>query len=82
MGNYFINLCYNSEICNWFHSSIEFGTLYSRAELDVILQDAYPNLKGRTLSNPLNSLINTFKDSSLSNDPQLVVLTKRMGNWQ
>lgn len=75
----FINLCYNSEICNWFHSSIEFGTLYSRPELDVILQDAYPNLKGRTLSNPLNSLINTFKDSSLSNDPQLVVLTKKNG---
>lgn len=75
----FINLCTNSEICHWFHSTIGFERMYSRAELDVILQDSYPNLKGRTLSNPLNSLINTFKESSLSRDPLIIVLAKESG---
>ena len=75
----FINLCANSEICHWFHSAIGFERMYSRAEMDVILQDSYPDLKGRTLSNPLNSLINTFKESSLSRDPLLIVLAKESG---
>ncbi len=75
----FINLCANSEICRWFQSSLDFERMYSRAEMDIILQDAFPDLKGRTLSNPLNSLINTFKESSLSRDPQLVVLAKESG---
>lgn len=75
----FVNLCTNSEICHWFQSSLDFDRLYSRAEIDVILQDSYPDLKGRTLSNPLKSLLNTFKESSLSNDPQLVMLTKESG---
>lgn len=75
----FINLCANSEICHWFHSDLGFERLYARAEMDVMLQDSYPGLKGRTLSNPLNSLINTFKDSSLSIDPQLIALAKEGG---
>ncbi len=75
----FINLCNNSEICRWFHSSIGFDRIYTRAELDVTLQDSYPDLKGRTLSNPLNSLINTFKESPLSRDPQLVSLSREEG---
>lgn len=75
----FLNLCANSEICHWFHSTIGFERLYARAEIDVILRDSYPELKGRTLSNPLNSLINTFKESSLSSNPQLVALVKESG---
>lgn len=75
----FINLCQNSEICRWFHTSLDFERLYSRAEMDIILHDAYPELKGRTLSNPFNSLINTFKESSLTKDPKLVVLKKESG---
>ena len=75
----FINLCYNSEICNWFQSNIGFERLYSRAEMDVILQDCYPDLKGRTLSNPLNSLINTFKESALSKELGMIELRKESG---
>lgn len=75
----FINLCYNSEICNWFQGSLGFDRLYSRAELDAILQDSYPNLKGRTLSNPLNSLINTFKESPLGKDKLIVALIREKG---
>lgn len=75
----FINLCHNSEICHWFQTNIGFDRVYSRAELDVILQDSYPELKGRTLSNPLNSLINTFKESALSKEYPIVSLTKESG---
>jgi 3'-phosphoadenosine 5'-phosphosulfate sulfotransferase (PAPS reductase)/FAD synthetase/ferredoxin len=75
----FIHLCYNSEICNWFQSHLDFYRVYTRAEIDVILQDSYPDLKGRTLSNPLNSLINTFKEGSLSKTMGMVKLLKEEG---
>ena len=61
----FTNLCYNSEICKWFHSHIEFGRTYLKSEMEVVLQESYPNLKDRTLKNPFNSLLNTFKESPL-----------------
>lgn len=61
----FIGLCENSEICNWFHSTIGFNRAYSREEMDIMLQDSYPDLKDRTLRNPFNSLLNTFKESPL-----------------
>ncbi|MDD4684801.1 MAG: phosphoadenosine phosphosulfate reductase family protein [Bacteroidales bacterium] len=61
----FINLCYNSEICYWFHSNIDFDRTYLKSELEIILQDSYPEYKDRTLRNPLNSLLNTFKESPL-----------------
>jgi len=75
----FINLCQNSDICNWFHSSVDFNRVYSKTELDIILQDSFPNLKGRTLSNPLNSLINTFKESPISKDMRMVILGRENG---
>lgn len=61
----FINLCENSEICKWYHSNIMFDKTYTKQELEVILQNCYPDLKDRTLKNPLNSLLNTFKESPL-----------------
>lgn len=72
----FIGLCENSEICKWFHSSIDFNRNYSREEMDVILQDCYPDLKDRTLRNPMNSLMNTFKESPLGTSIPVGVLSK------
>lgn len=72
----FIGLCENSEICTWFHSSIDFNRNYSREEMDVILQDSYPDLKDRTLRNPMNSLMNTFKESPLGASIPVGVLSK------
>lgn len=78
----FINLCENSEICSWFFSSVGFNRFYTRAELDVILQESYPELKDRTLKNPLNSLINTFKESPLGTQMKIanpVIQDKKVG---
>lgn len=72
----FIGLCENSEICSWYHSSIGFNHRYSREELDIILQDSYPDLKDRTLRNPLNSLLNTFKESPLGTSISVGVICK------
>jgi 3'-phosphoadenosine 5'-phosphosulfate sulfotransferase (PAPS reductase)/FAD synthetase/ferredoxin len=72
----FINLCYNSEICNWFHSHIDFDRTYLKSEMEVILQEAYPDLKDRTIKNPFNSLLNTFKESPLSQSVSVGVLTQ------
>lgn len=72
----FIGLCENSEICSWFHGAIDFNRNYSREEMDVILQDSYPDLKDRTLRNPFNSLLNTFKESPLGSSIPVGVLSK------
>jgi phosphoadenosine phosphosulfate reductase len=44
--------------------------------MDIILQNCYPNLKDRTLKNPLNSLLNTFKESPLGGTIPVGVLLK------
>ena len=72
----FVGLCENSEICSWFHSTINFNQNYSRDEMDIILQDSYPDLKDRTLRNPFNSLLNTFKESPLGSTIPVGVLSK------
>ncbi len=72
----FIGLCENSEICSWFQSTIDFNRTYTREEMDIILQDSYPDLKDRTLRNPFNSLLNTFKESPLGSTIPIGVLSK------
>ena len=62
----FVGLCENSEICHWYHGAIGFDRVYTREEADIILQESYPDLQDRTLRNPFNSLLNTFKESPLS----------------
>lgn len=72
----YVGLCENSEICAWFHSSIDFNRTYSREEMDIMLQDSYPDLKDRTLRNPFNSLLNTFKESPLGSSIPIGVIGK------
>ncbi len=72
----FIGLCENSEICTWFHRTIDYNRTYTREEMDIILQDSYPELKDRTLRNPFNSLLNTFKESPLGSSIPVGVLGK------
>lgn len=61
----FINLTDNSEIAKWFFSNVPYDRAYTKQELEIMLQESFPNLKDRTLKNPLNSLLNTFKESPL-----------------
>ena len=72
----YIGLCENSEICAWFQGAIDFNRSYTREEMDIILQDSYPDLKDRTLRNPFNSLLNTFKESPLGSTIPVGVLGK------
>ena len=72
----FIGLCDNSEICSWFQRTIDFNRIYTREEMDILLQDSYPDLKDRTLRNPFNSLLNTFKESPLGSSIPVGVLGK------
>ena len=72
----YIGLCENSEICSWFKANIAFNKTYSREEMDIILQESYPELKDRTLRNPFNSLLNTFKESPLGSSIPIGLLTK------
>lgn len=64
----FINLTENSEVAKWFFSNVEFDKNFTKQELEIMIQDSFPDLKDRTLKNPLNSLLNTFKESPLGDD--------------
>lgn len=72
----FINLTENSEITKWYFSEIEYGRNYTKQELEIMIQNSYPDLKDRTLKNPLNSLLNTFKESRLGSEVPVGVPTK------
>lgn len=60
-----VNLTENSEIARWFSSTVPYDRNITKQELEIMIQDSYPDLKDRTLKNPLNSLLNTFKESPL-----------------
>ena len=75
----FINLTENSEIAKWYFSTIDFGRNYTKQELEIMLQDSFPDLKDRTLKNPLNSLLNTFKESPLGAAVPIGIPTKVSG---
>lgn len=59
------NLAFNSSIVNWYVTSIKNEIKYSKNELVELLKEHYPNLKGATLKNPVDALVNTFVNSPL-----------------
>ena len=60
-----INLAFNSSIVNWYVNKVKADTPFSKAELVEILREDYPALKGATLKNPIDALVNMFVYSSL-----------------
>lgn len=60
-----INLAFNSSIVNWYVNNTKSDYAYSKAELVELLKEEYPNLKGATLKNPVDALVNTFTNSPL-----------------
>lgn len=78
-----INLSFNSSIVNWYVNNTKNDYAYSKAELVELLKEEYPNLKGATLKNPVDALVNTFTNSPLGTiDPdddslKMGLLTKK-----
>jgi ferredoxin len=73
-----INLAINSVPCKWFTDEIEFGKVYERAELEVLLQKTFTN-SAVTLKVALTALINTFKESPLNKEMKIAKLLKNAG---
>ena len=74
-----INLCINSEICNWFSSNVNYNLLYSREEIGILLENSFPNATINVRDNVLKALLNTFKESPLG-DPLRVGVVIKEGN--
>lgn len=74
-----INLCINSEICNWFNSCVKYDLLYSREEIGILLENSFPNATINVRDNVLKALLNTFKESPLG-DPLRVGVVIKDGN--
>ncbi|WP_024292382.1 phosphoadenosine phosphosulfate reductase domain-containing protein [Lacrimispora indolis] len=60
-----INLSFNSSIANWYVNNTKNEMEYSKVELVELLKENYPTLKGATLRNPVDALVNTFTNSPL-----------------
>lgn len=63
-----INLSFNSAIANWYVNTVDGTTSYTKQELVELLKERYPNLKGATLKNPVDALVNTFCCSPLGTE--------------
>ncbi|MDR2510860.1 MAG: hypothetical protein LBC89_00020, partial [Bacteroidales bacterium] len=71
-----VNLTENSEISRWFSANIDFYRIYSKTEMEILLKDSYVDSSPTTLSNGLNALRNTFKESPLGKTVSVGVLTQ------
>lgn len=60
-----INLSFNSAIANWYVNTAKSEAKYSKQELLELLKEEYPALKGATLKNPIDALVNMFCNSPL-----------------
>jgi len=74
-----INLAINSDPCKWFTEKIEFGKVYERVELEILLQETFTNSATVTLKVALTALINTFKESPLDKEMKIAELLKSAG---
>lgn len=63
-----INLAFNSSIANWYVNNAKSEIAYSKIELVELLKDDYPMLKGATLKNPIDALVNMFCNSPLGTE--------------
>lgn len=60
-----INLAFNSAVVNWYVTHITSDNAYSKLELVELLKEEYPALKGATLKNPIDAMVNMFCNSPL-----------------
>jgi 3'-phosphoadenosine 5'-phosphosulfate sulfotransferase (PAPS reductase)/FAD synthetase/ferredoxin len=74
-----INLCFNSDPVKWFYEEIEFGRIYKKVELEVLMQDYFQNSAVVTLEVALTALFNTFKESPLDKEMKIAELIKNSG---
>jgi phosphoadenosine phosphosulfate reductase len=74
-----INLYFNSDPVKWFSEKVEFGRIYKKAELEVLMQDYFPNSAAVTLEVALTALFNTFKESPLDKEMNIAELIKNSG---
>lgn len=73
------NLAFNSSIANWYVNSTKKDVRYSKNELVELLKEDYPNLKGATLKNPVDALVNTFVNSPLGSTDKYAEESLKVG---
>jgi 3'-phosphoadenosine 5'-phosphosulfate sulfotransferase (PAPS reductase)/FAD synthetase/ferredoxin len=71
-----INLTRRSKICGWFAANIDFGRIFQKTEIEILLKESYSDYSPTTLSNALGALLNTFKESPLGRTVSVGVLTQ------
>lgn len=71
-----INLNQNSEICAWYSASAEYERLYSKDELEKILEETLPQYSSSVRKNAFGALQNTFVTSPLGAELKIGIVSK------
>lgn len=71
-----INLNQNSEICAWYSANAEYEHLYSKDELEKILEETLPQYSSSVRKNAFGALQNTFVTSPLGAELKIGIVSK------
>lgn len=71
-----INLNQNSEICAWYSANAEYERLYSKDELEKILEETLPQYSSSVRKNAFGALQNTFVTSPLGAELKIGIVSK------
>ena len=72
------NLSYNSFIINWFANNIKIGQEYDRKILEGMINEQGFSAKGKTVSNAVAALIQTFEYSPLGDTLNMSIPNEKM----
>lgn len=71
-----INLNHNSEICGWYSENAEYNKIYSKDELEKILEETLPQYSSSVRKNAFGALQNTFVTSPLGENLGIGIVQK------
>lgn len=71
-----INLNQNSEICAWYSANAEYERLYSKDELEKILEETLPQYSSSVRKNAFGALQNTFVTSPIGAELKIGIVSK------
>lgn len=71
-----INLNQNSEICSWFSSNVKYNYLFTKEELEKLLEETLPQYSSSVRKNAFGALQNTFVMSPLGDKLGVGIVNK------
>lgn len=71
-----VNLTCNSEICSWFSHTIVYNKVYSKGEIEILMETTLSEYSSSVRKNALGSIQNAFVSSPLGDKLKVCVVSK------